>query len=188
MFSSSWPENLDHTHPRCDGGVLVIGGSATGVQPNTCALADLKMNRFLRRADEWAAAAGLDDELPPPHRFAATRVDPRSPLELDLSSREISTVLWATGFRPDYSWLEIPAVCDRTGRLRHDGGVVTGDQGLYVLGMPVLRTRASSYIHGAAADSAALADHIVAFPGHSSQRGGHSIRCVTGRPATRLPT
>jgi putative flavoprotein involved in K+ transport len=131
----------------------------SGALANTCALADLKMNRFLNRADEWATASGLDDELPPPHRFAPTRVDPRTPLELDLTSGEITAVLWATGFRPDHSWLDI-AVLDRNGRIRHDGGVVTGAPGLYVLGLPVLRTRASTYIHGAAADSEALADHL----------------------------
>ena len=134
----------------------------SGSLANTCALADLKMNRFLNRADEWAAAAGLDDELPPPHRFAPTRVDPRSPLELDLTSGEITSVLWATGFRPDHSWLDIP-VRDRTGRIRHDGGVVTDAPGLYLLGLPVLRTRASTYIHGAATDTDALADHLHSF-------------------------
>jgi putative flavoprotein involved in K+ transport len=136
----------------------------SGALANTCALADLKMNRFLNRADEWAAATGLDDELPPPHRFPATLVDPGSPLQLDLRSGEIATVLWATGFRPDHSWLDIP-VRDRGGRIRHDGGVVTGAPGLYVLGLPVLRTRASTYIHGAAADSGALADHLLSFLG-----------------------
>ena len=134
----------------------------SGALANTCALADLKMNRFLNRADQWAAASGLDGELPPPHRFAPTRVDPRAPLQLDLTSGEITTVLWATGFRPDHSWLDIP-VRDRTGHIRHDGGVVTGAPGLYVLGLPVLRTRASTYIHGAGADSGALADHLHAF-------------------------
>jgi putative flavoprotein involved in K+ transport len=134
----------------------------SGALANTCALADLKMNRFLNRADEWATASGLDDDLPPPHRPAPTRVDPRTPLELDLTSGEITTVLWATGFRPDHSCLDIP-VRDRTGRIRHDGGVVTAAPGLYVLGLPVLRTRASTYIHGAAADSAALADHLHSF-------------------------
>ena len=108
----------------------------SGSLANTCALADLKMNRFLNRADEWATAAGLDDQLQPPHRFEPTRVDPRSPLELDLASGEITTVVWATGFRPDHSWLDIPAALDRTGRLCHDGGVVTGAPGLYVLGLP----------------------------------------------------
>ena len=131
----------------------------SGGLANACALADLKMNRFLNRADQWATAAGLDDDLPPPHRFPATRVDPRTPLELDLTSGEITTVLWATGFRPDHSWLDIP-VLDHRGRIRHDGGIVTGAPGLYVLGLPVLRTRASTYIHGAAADTSALADHL----------------------------
>jgi hypothetical protein len=129
---------------RITDGVAQFSGSLA----NTCALADLKMNRFLNRADEWATAAGLDGVLPPPHRFEPTRVDTRAPLELDLSGGEIATVLWATGFRADHSWLDIP-VRDRTGRIRHDGGVVTGAPGLYVLGLPVLRTRASTYIHGA---------------------------------------
>ena len=142
----------------------IVDGVAqfSGSLANTCALADLKMNRFLNRADEWATASGLDDQLPLPHRFAPTRVDPRSPLELDLTSGEITTVLWATGFRPDHSWLDIP-VRDRTGRIRHDGGVVTDAPGLYLLGLPVLRTRASTYIHGAATDTDALACHLHSF-------------------------
>jgi putative flavoprotein involved in K+ transport len=142
----------------------IVDGLAqfSGSLPNTCALADLKMNRFLNRADEWAMTAGHDGELPPPHRFAPTYVDPRTPLELDLASGEITTVLWATGFRPDHTWLDIP-VHDRAGRIRHDGGVVTGAPGLYILGLPVLRTRASTYIHGAAADSDALASHLLSF-------------------------
>ena len=142
----------------------IVDGLAqfSGSLPNTCALADLKMNRFLNRADEWATASGLDDELPPPHRFPPTHVDPDSPLQLDLRSGEITTVLWATGFRPDHSWLDIP-VRDRTGHLRHDGGVVADAPGLYVLGMPVLRTRASTYIHGAGTDTEALAGHLHSF-------------------------
>ena len=142
----------------------IVDGLAqfSGSLPNICALADLKMNRFLNRADEWATTSGLDGEFPPPRRFAPTYVDPHAPLELDLASGEITTVLWATGFRPDHAWLDIP-VKDRTGRIRHDGGVVTGAPGLYVLGLPVLRTRASTYIHGASTDSDALASHLRSF-------------------------
>ena len=143
---------------RIADGVAQFSGSL----PNTCALADLKMKRFLTRADQWATTSGLDDELLPPHRFVPTRVDPRTPLELDLTSGETTTVLWATGFRPDHSWLEIP-IRDRTGHIRHDGGVVTSAPGLYLLGLPVLRTRASTYIHGAGADSDALAGHLHTF-------------------------
>jgi putative flavoprotein involved in K+ transport len=145
---------------RIADGIAQFSGSLT----NTCKLADLKMNRFLARADEWAKACGLDDELPPPQRFAPTHVNPRAPLQLDLTTGEITTVLWATGFRPDYSWLDI-GVSDRTGRICHDGGVVTGAPGLYVLGLPVLRSRASTYIHGATADTEALASHLHCFLG-----------------------
>ena len=144
------------------GGIVDGRAQFSGSLPNVCALADLKMRRFLSRADEWATTSGLDGELPPPQRFAPTHVDPRAPLELDLTSGEIAAIVWATGFRPDHTWLDIP-VRDRTGRIRHDGGVVTGAPGLYVLGLPVLRTRSSTYIHGAAGDSDALASHLRSF-------------------------
>src|SRR5580658_6711754 len=145
----------------------VIDGVAqfSGSLANTCALADLKMNRFLNRADEWATTSGLDDELPPPHRFAPTRIDPRAPLQLDLTSGEITTVLWATGFRPDHSWLDIP-VRDQAGRIRHAGAA-----GLALRGMPVRRTRAPPHIHAAGMDSDALAGHLHTFL--SSQRRSH---------------
>jgi putative flavoprotein involved in K+ transport len=151
----------------------------SGSLANTCALADLKMNRFLNRADQWATATGLGGELSPPQSFAPTHIDPRSPLELDLTSGEITTVLWATGFRPDHSWLDIP-VRDRAGHIRHDGGVVTGGRGLYGLGLPVLRTRASTYIHGAADDAEAIAAHLHCFLGNWRE----SDRSVTNRART----
>jgi putative flavoprotein involved in K+ transport len=149
---------------RITRGVAQFSGSLA----NTCALADLKMNRFLNRADHWASATGLDHKLPPPQRFAPTRIDPHTPLELDLASGEISTVVWATGFRPDHSWLAIP-VRDHSGNISHDGGVVGSAPGLYVLGLPVLRTRASTYIHGAAPDTQALASHLHTFLGRPHQ-------------------
>jgi putative flavoprotein involved in K+ transport len=87
-------------------------------------------------------------------------------MELDLRSGEIRTILWATGFRPDHSWLDVP-VLDRKGRIRHDGGVVASP-GMYLLGAPFLRRRKSSFIHGAEDDvadlSARLADHLAGRP------------------------
>ena len=136
----------------------------SGSLANICKLADLKMNRFLNRADQWATDVGLDDDLPPPHRFEPTQVDPDTPLELDLTSQEITAVIWATGFCPDHSWLDVP-VFDAAGRLRHEGGVVTAAPGLYVLGLPVLRTRASTYINGAGQDTEALAENLHSFLG-----------------------
>ncbi len=144
-----------------DGGIARFSGSLR----NVCALADLKMARFLTRADEWARNAGLDDDLPAPDRPEQTPVPDRPCLALDLAAADVRTVIWATGFRPDHSWLELP-VLDRWGRLRHDGGVVADAPGVYALGLPMLRTRASTFIHGAAADTEALADQLVARLGH----------------------
>ena len=74
--------------------------------------------------------------------------------------------MWATGFRPDYSWLDVP-VLDRKGRLRHDGGVVTDAPGLYAIGLNLLRRRKSSFIHGAEDDARELTDHLAAYLGAS---------------------
>jgi putative flavoprotein involved in K+ transport len=133
----------------------------SGSLGNQCALADLKMNRLLDRIDEWATQSGLDSETDPPHRFEPTRVPDSPPLGLDLRSGEIRTVLWATGYRPDYSWLDVP-VLDRKGRLKHDGGVVEAP-GLYVMGIPFLRRRKSTLIDGAADDARDLSAHLVGY-------------------------
>ncbi len=140
-----------------DGRALFSGGMR-----NVFSLADLKMNRLLDTFDEWALTSGRDGEFPPPERFQPTAV-PQSPrLQLDLASGEIKAVIWATGFRPEYGWLDVP-VTDEKGRLRHEGGV-TESPGLYALGLPVLRRRKSSFIYGIEDDArdviGHLADHL----------------------------
>jgi putative flavoprotein involved in K+ transport len=70
----------------------------------------------------------------------------------------VGTVIWATGFRPDYSWLQVPAL-DRKGCLRHEGGVAAAP-GLYALGLPFMRRRKSSFIHGAEDDVRELGAHL----------------------------
>ena len=67
--------------------------------------------------------------------------------------------MWATGYRPDYSWLDVPVV-DPKGHLRHEGGVVDSP-GLYALGLPVLRRRKSTFIHGIEDDAREVVDHLV---------------------------
>ncbi len=124
-----------------DGLALFSGGLR-----NVCSLADLKMNRLLGSFDEWAHTSGSDAQVDPQERFAPTE-PPASPRwQLDLRSGEIRTILWATGFRPDYRWLDVP-VLDAKGQLRHDGGVVDSP-GLYALGLPVLRRRKSTFLCG----------------------------------------
>ena len=111
----------------------------SGSLRNVCALADLKMNRLLDSIDEWATGQGLDGEVDASHRFATTEIEASPPLLLDFNRAGIKTILWATGFRPDYSWLDVP-VLDHKGYIRHDGGVVEAP-GLYLIGMPFLRRR-----------------------------------------------
>ncbi len=138
-----------------DGVAKFSGGLA-----NTCRLADLKMNRLLQRFDDWAESGGAE-MIEPPRRFEPTSVAADPTVEIDLRRAGIGTILWATGFHPEYAWLEVP-VLDRKGRIRHDGGVVRNAPGMYVLGQNLLRTRRSSYIAGAAQDTCALANHLQA--------------------------
>jgi putative flavoprotein involved in K+ transport len=130
----------------------------SGALANHCALADLKMNRLLTSIDAWLGASGQQDRFPPPCRYKPTNPGSRTRLGLDLSDSSIRTVIWATGYRPDYSWLDVP-VFDRKGGIRHDGGVVTAP-GMYVMGLPFMRRRKSSFIDGAGDDAADLAAHL----------------------------
>ncbi len=139
-----------------DGQALFSGGLR-----NQFALADLKMNRLLTTFDDWSRVHGRDGDVDLPERLEPTRAPSSSRLNLDLRKGEIRSIIWATGFRPDYSWLDVPVV-DHKGYLRHDGGVVDAP-GLYVLGLPVLRRRKSSFIHGAEDDARELVDHLVTY-------------------------
>jgi len=133
----------------------------SGSLRNKCELADLKLGRLLDTIDEWALTNGLDDSVPPPHRFEPTAVDASPPLQLDLRSGEVKTIVWASGFRPDYSWLDVD-VLDAKGMIRHDGGVVKSP-GMYLLGTPFLRRRKSSFIDGARADAEDLIGELSSY-------------------------
>jgi putative flavoprotein involved in K+ transport len=136
-----------------DGSALFSGGLR-----NVFSLADLKMRRLLDTFDDWAQAHGRDAEVGPSERFAPTGVPAATRLQLDLTSGEIRSIVWATGFRPDYEWLDVP-VLDEKGRLRHEGGTVDSP-GLYALGLPVLRRRKSSFIYGIEEDAREVIDHL----------------------------
>jgi len=139
-----------------DGRALFSGGLR-----NVFSLADLKMERLLDTFDEWAKTEGLEAEAGPPERFVPTRVPESARLQLDLRSGEIRAIVWATGFRPDYGWLHVPAV-DAKGQLRHQGGAVDSP-GLYALGLPVLRRRKSSFICGIEDDAREVIGQLARF-------------------------
>ena len=139
-----------------DGRALFSGGLR-----NVFSLADLKMNRLLDTFDEWALTSGRDAEFGAPERFAPTVPPGSARLQVDLRSGEIAAVVWATGFRPDYGWLDVPVV-DEKGHLRHDGGV-TDSPGLYALGLPVLRRRKSTFIYGIEDDAREVIGHLAGY-------------------------
>jgi putative flavoprotein involved in K+ transport len=87
-------------------------------------------------------------------------------------------VIWATGFRPDYSWLDVP-VLDRRGQLEHDRGVVDAP-GLYALGLPFLRRRKSTFIHGAEDDVRDLAAHLKSYLDRTTQKTSASRVAADG--------
>lgn len=153
-----------------DMGVSVVGrlvgvrdGTAqfSGSLRNVCALADLKQGRMLDSIDEWAAGSEDAATFDAPERFDRTRIEATPRLTIKLKDENIRTIVWATGFRPDYSWLDVP-ILDRKGGIKHDG-VVTDAPGMYVIGLPVLRRRKSSFIHGSEDDARDITSHLAGF-------------------------
>jgi putative flavoprotein involved in K+ transport len=155
-----------------DGRALFSGGLR-----NVFSLADLKLERLLDLFDEWAREGGREDEVAGPERFPPTEVPASARLQLDLGNGEIETILWATGFRPDYGWLDVPAL-DAKGRLRHDGGVVDSP-GLYALGLPVLRRRKSTFIHGIEDDAREVIDHVGGYLADASRSRTRPVAAQT---------
>lgn len=142
-----------------DEGTVQFSGSL----PNQCALADLKLGRLLDALDDWAIEHPSESETDRPERFPPTNVPVDSPLLLPLRTGGIETILWATGYRPEYPWLQIP-VLDAKGAVRHVGGV-TPVPGLYLMGTTFLRRRKSTLIVGADDDARELSTHLCEYLG-----------------------
>ncbi len=115
---------------------------------------------LLDEADAYAARNGLDLPFEPEARLIEP--DPEcvtNPiLELNLQEAGVTTIIWATGFAADYSWLKVDAF-DAQGRPKHQRGV-SAEPGIYFLGLPWLSRRASSFIWGVWHDAKHLADRI----------------------------
>ena len=114
----------------------------------------------LDEADAYAAAQGLDlPEDPEARQFLPLPPEVADPiLSLDLDEMGIGTVLWATGFRLDFGWIDLD-IFREDGRPRHVEGV-TEVPGLYFVGLPWLSCRGSAFIWGAWKDAERLAAHI----------------------------
>jgi len=127
----------------------------SGSLANFLKAADLKQARLLDRIDEHVGGG-------PVHRPEPT---PLPPPVTELELARFSAVVWATGHQPRYPWLD-PALLDRRGAIRHDGGLL-GAPGLYVLGLPFTRRRRSNLIAGVGPDAEALCAHLVGHLGRA---------------------
>ncbi|MCO6187857.1 NAD(P)/FAD-dependent oxidoreductase [Rhizobium sp. L1K21] len=116
---------------------------------------------LLDEADAYVERNGLDlPEEPEARTFGANPDCIENPIfELNLKEAGITTVIWATGFRSDYSWLKLD-IFDERGQPRHQRGV-SGEPGIYFLGLPWLSGRGSSFIWGVWHDAKYVADHIL---------------------------
>ena len=114
----------------------------------------------LDEADAWVTRNGLN--LPAEPQARVIGPDPacmtNPTLSLDLAAEGITTIIWATGFEVDFSWLKTAAV-DEAGRPRHIRGI-GAEPGIYFLGQPYQTRRGSSFIWGVWHDARLVADHI----------------------------
>jgi putative flavoprotein involved in K+ transport len=115
----------------------------------------------LDRADAYVERNGVD--LPPDPEARRAYPEPECIahpiLELDLAKAGISSIIWATGYVSDYSWVQVDAF-DVNGKPRHQRGVAS-EPGLYFLGLPYQSRRGSSFIWGVWHDAKYVADQIV---------------------------
>jgi putative flavoprotein involved in K+ transport len=160
---------------RPDGGTVDLGtlqaagvrllGRATGFAGGVLHLQDdleetvegaqRALERLLARIDEVADQAGAPRELGVAHRIRVGT----APTSLDLDAAGIRSVVWATGFRRDYGWLQVP-VLGADGEILHQGGV-TPAPGLFALGLRFMRRRRSSFIDGVGQDAQELTEAIL---------------------------
>ncbi len=168
---------------------LVLAGRTTSFDNGTIRFApDIAANiahgdasylSLLDEADAYVERYGLDlPEEPKAREFGPMPDCVREPLlTLDLAAPGITSIVWATGFGLDYSWLQVDAF-DQNGRPRHTRGV-SAEPGVYFLGLPWLSRRGSSFIWGVWHDAKYLADHIATRRGYlaygrvlANRRGG----------------
>ena len=114
--------------------------------------ADQDMYVLLEKIDRYVNDTQLDFQ-----KIAPVTV-PAAPLNLDLKSAGINNIIWATGYRRDYPWLNLN-VFDAQGEIKHQGGI-TADPGLVLIGMRRQIRYNSNFIEGVGKDAELLADHI----------------------------
>lgn len=145
---------------------MKLYGPATGVEDGKLRFAP-KLRQHLDHADDVYRSinrsidtfiAQRNIQAQPEPEYTAVWEPAEEPAELELAASGISTVVWATGFHTDFSWVELP-VFDERGRVQHHRGV-TGTPGLFFLGLPWLHTWGSGRFSGVKTDAEHLLSQI----------------------------
>lgn len=161
-----------------DGGRIGFAGDLAA----TIQAGDANLHALLDAADAFVERNGLELAEEPSARMLGPMPDSAThPLpSLDLAEAGIGTILWATGFRTDYSWLEVDAF-DESGRPVHRRGV-SSEPGVYFLGLPWLSRRGSSFIWGVWHDAAHVAAHIGIQRGYAGYSAGRQATPIQADP------
>jgi len=126
---------------------------------------------MLDAADAYIERNGID--LPEEPEARAVRPDPKcltDPVqELNLADNNVTSIIWATGFRQDFSWLKVNAF-DEDGKPKHQRGV-SSEPGIYFLGLPWQSRRGSTFIWGVWHDAKHIADQIANQRKYLAYRG-----------------
>ncbi len=146
---------------------MQLYGRLKDAGPGTLSFAD-DLSANLDNADKvYNGICGLIDkhiaenaiDAPPQAHYAPVWEPSAVPTELDLSAAGIGSIIWTTGFRSDWSWIDLP-MFDGAGYPTHTRGVTSVD-GVYVIGMPWLYTWGSGRFVGVGRDAGYVAEHMV---------------------------
>ncbi|VXC20832.1 flavin-containing monooxygenase [Pseudoclavibacter sp. 8L] len=150
----------------CEDGVISFGPDLA----KNIADGDANYLSVLDEADAFIVRNGMDlPEEPEARVFGPIPECVEHPLaQLDLAEAGITSIVWATGFAVDYSWLPVEAV-DERGRPKQQRGVST-EPGIYFLGLPWQSRRGSSFIWGVWHDASYVADQIMIQRGYADYR------------------
>lgn len=120
----------------------------------------------LNQADAWALRNGVDLPLEPQAHVIGPDPDcvTNPTLSLDLAQAGITSIIWATGYAPDFGWLNVDAL-DEKGKPRHQRGV-SSEPGIYFVGLPWQSRRGSAFIWGVWHDAKHVVDHIAKLRGY----------------------
>jgi putative flavoprotein involved in K+ transport len=116
---------------------------------------DARLADFLKFVAAFCVANGTTPptyEMPPPLRI-------KTRLELDIVEDGIGTVIWTSGYRPDYGWVKLPVFDSMGFPVQTDGR--TSVPGLYFMGVHWMRKNKSSILYGVGEDAGVVARQIV---------------------------